>query len=80
MYLGKEANKIVMQESESNHVEMYQDIEKMREFILNLTPAKAKEIGITHRSELSYLKKKAREGKLNFNTPVMRKILKYYSS
>jgi hypothetical protein len=77
VYIGKEANKIEMQELESNHVEMYHDIEKIREFILNLTPDKSREIEIMHRSELKYLKEKARQGKLNFNTPVMRKILKH---
>jgi len=33
-----------------------------------------------YRSELSYLKKKAREGDLNFNTPVMRRIERVISS
>lgn len=35
-----------MYELESNRVEMHYDIEKIREFILNLTPAKPREIGI----------------------------------
>jgi hypothetical protein len=30
--------------------------------------------GIKHRNELKYLKEKVMEGKLNFNTPVMRKV------
>ena len=45
-----------MQELESNHVEIYYDIEKLRELILNLTPAKAKEIGIKYRSTLKKMK------------------------
>jgi hypothetical protein len=48
--------------------------------ILALTPKEAREIGIKHRSELRYLKEKVREGKLNFNTPIMRKVLKHYIS
>ena len=77
MYIGKEANKIVMQELESNHVEMYHDIEKIREFILNLTPAKAREIGIKYRKTLSDLKDRVKEGYFNLNTPEMRKILNF---
>src|SRR5664280_1042795 len=45
--------------------------------ILALTPEEARKIGVKHRSELRYLKEKASQGKLNFNTPVMRIILKY---
>ncbi|WP_406661888.1 hypothetical protein V7O66_05085 [Methanolobus sp. ZRKC3] len=50
-----------MQELESNHIETYHDIEKIREFILNLTPAEAREIGIKHGSALAYLNKKAKD-------------------
>lgn len=42
--------------------------EEIINFILALTPEEARKIGIKHRSELRYLKEKAREGKLNFNT------------
>ncbi|MHC1754340.1 MAG: hypothetical protein AB9861_02725 [Methanosarcina sp.] len=42
--------------------------EEVINFILALTPEKTRKIGIKHRSELKYLKEKAREGKLNFNT------------
>ncbi|WP_406661339.1 hypothetical protein V7O66_02110 [Methanolobus sp. ZRKC3] len=35
------------------------------DFILNLTPEEAREIGIKHRSALAYLKKKVKEGNLN---------------
>jgi len=48
--------------------------EEIINFILALTPEETRKIGIKHRSKLKYLKEKAREGKLNFNTPVMRKI------
>jgi hypothetical protein len=65
VYIGKEANKVEMQELESNTVETYHDIEKLRRFILNLTPAEAREIGIKYRSTLKKL-----------NTKEMRKIIK----
>ena len=68
VYIGKEANKVEMQELESNHVEMYHDIEKLREFILNFTPAEARKIDIKHRSTLKQLKDRAREGDFNMNT------------
>lgn len=77
VYIGKEANKIVMQELESNHVEIYPDIEKIREFILNLTPSKAREIGIKYRKTLSDLKDRVKEGDFNLNTPEIRKILNF---
>jgi hypothetical protein len=75
VYIGKEANKIVMQELESNHVEIYHDIEKIREFILNLTPDKAREIGIKYRSTLSKLKNREKEGNFKLDTKEMRKII-----
>jgi hypothetical protein len=43
-------------------------------FILALTPGEIRKTGIKHRSGLKYLKEKAREGKLNFNTSVMKKL------
>ncbi|WP_135612838.1 hypothetical protein [Methanococcoides sp. AM1] len=75
VYIGKEANNIDEQELESNHVEMYHDIEKLREFVLELTPAEARKIGIKYRSTLSKLKKRGREREFNLNTKEMRKIL-----
>jgi hypothetical protein len=76
-YIGKEANKIVMQEFESNRVEMYPDIEKIRKFVLDLTPAKAREIGIKYRKTLNNnLKKRMKEGDFNLNTKEMRKIIR----
>ena len=44
------------------------------DFILNLTPDKAREIGIKHRSALAYLKKKAKGGDLNFKSRNVRRI------
>jgi hypothetical protein len=48
--------------------------------ILALTPEEARKIEIESKNGLNYLKKKAREGKLNFNTKNMKKIVKYYYS
>jgi membrane associated rhomboid family serine protease len=76
VYIGKEANKVEMQELESNTIETYQDIEKIREFVLGLTPAEAREIGIKYRSTLKKIKDNIKLGKkLNFKTKEMKKIL-----
>ncbi|APH39482.1 hypothetical protein BHR79_08315 [Methanohalophilus halophilus] len=42
------------------------DEEEVRQYILDLTPEDAKRIGIKHRSALAYLKKKAKEGGIEF--------------
>ncbi|WP_340818278.1 hypothetical protein [Methanolobus sp. WCC4] len=75
VYIGKEANKVEMQELESNTIETYHDIEKIREYVLNLTPAEARKIGIKYRSTLNKLKERVREGYFNMNTKEMRKVL-----
>lgn len=64
-----------MQGLENNHVEMYLDIEKIREFILNLTPAKAREIGIKQRSSLNKIKNRVKKGDFKLNTKKMKKVL-----
>ena len=79
VYIGKEANKVEMQELESNRIETYRDIKKLREFILNSTPAEAREIGIKYRSTLKKLKDKVKEGDFKLNTKEMRKILEKMS-
>jgi hypothetical protein len=79
IYIGKEANNIEDQLLDVTQPQTFINEEEIKNFILALTPEEARKIGI-NRSELSYLKKNAREGKLNFNTPSPRKIIKYYSS
>ncbi|WP_319507623.1 DNA polymerase [uncultured Methanolobus sp.] len=79
VYIGKEANKVEMQELESNHVETYHDIEKIREFVLGLSPAEARKIGIKYRSTLKILKERVQEEEFNMNTKEMRKILEEIS-
>lgn len=75
IYIGKEANKVEMQELESNQVETYHDIEMIRDFVLGLTHAEARKIGIKCRSTLKELKKRVREGDFNRDTKEMRKII-----
>ncbi|NPE30648.1 hypothetical protein HNV12_22370, partial [Methanococcoides sp. SA1] len=76
VYIGKEANKVEMQELESNHVDTYHDLDKLRKFILGLTPTEARGIGIKYRSTLKKLKDRVREGNFKLNTKEMMKILK----
>jgi hypothetical protein len=68
VYIGKEANNINEQELDVKKAQEFIDVEFICNFILKLTPEKAMEIGIKHRSALAYLKKKAKEGKLNFKS------------
>lgn len=77
VYIGKEANKVEMQELEGNIVETYHDIAKLRNYILNLTPAEAREIGIKNRSTLKQLKDRARKGEFKVDTKEIRKIVQY---
>jgi len=51
----------------------------LRESLLNLTPAKAREIGIKHRSTLKKIKDRVREGEFKLDTKEMRKVLKKMS-
>jgi hypothetical protein len=47
----------------------------LREYILYLTPAKARDIGIKHRSTLKQMKDRVREGDFDLKTKELRKIL-----
>ncbi|WP_292372508.1 hypothetical protein [Methanosarcina sp. UBA411] len=80
IYIGKEANNIEDQPLDVEKPQIFQDMGDIKQKILALIPEEARKIGIKHRSELKYLKGNTREGKLNFNTLVMKKIIKYYSS
>jgi hypothetical protein len=66
VYIGKEANNIDEQELDVKQAQEFVNEKLVYEFILKLTPEKAREIGIKHRSALTYLKKKATDGELNF--------------
>jgi hypothetical protein len=80
VYIGKEANNIEGQSLEVTKPQVFINEEEINQNILALTPEEARKIGIKHRSELSYLRKNAKEGKLNFNSKNVRKIIKYYYS
>ena len=75
MYIGKEANNIDEQELNVKKAQEFVDEKRVYDFILMLTPEKAREIGIKHRSALAYLKKKAKEEDINFKSRNVRKIL-----
>jgi len=65
-----------MQELDGNRVETYYDIAKLREYILNLTPAEARKIGIKHRSTLKKIKDRVKEGDFKMDTKEMKKVLR----
>ena len=78
MCIGKEDNKVEMQELENNRIETYYNRDRLKEFVLNLTLERVRDMGIEYRSSLNYVKKKAKEVKLNLNSPVVKRILKHY--
>ncbi len=80
VYIGKEANNIDEQELDVKKAQEFIDEKLVYEFILNLTPEKARDIGIKHRSALAYLKKKAKEGKLNFKSNHVQRVVNHIQS
>ncbi|ABE51539.1 DNA polymerase [Methanococcoides burtonii] len=74
IYIGKEANNIDEQELDVKKAQEFIDEKLVYDLILKLTPEKARDIGIKHRSALAYLKKKAKEGKLNFKSKNVKRI------
>ena len=79
VYIGKEANNIDEQALDITRYQVFVDEKSVYDFILNLTPEKAREIGIKHRSALAYLKKKANGGVLNYKSCNIRRIISYLS-
>ncbi|APH38231.1 DNA polymerase [Methanohalophilus halophilus] len=75
VYIGKEANDIDEQELDVVRPQKFIDGKAVEKFILGLTPEDARRIGIKHRSALAYLKKKAKEGELNFKSRNMERIM-----
>ena len=75
VYIGKEANNIDEQVLDVKKAQEFINEESVYDFILRLTPDKAREIGIKHRSALAYLKKKAKVGDLNFKSRNVRKMV-----
>lgn len=80
MYIGKEANDIDEQELDVVKPQKFIDEEEVRQYILGLTPEEARKVGIKHRSALAYLKKRAKEGELNFKARNVRKIIRNYEN
>lgn len=81
VYIGKEANKVEMQELESNNVETYLDIKKFHEWVLNLTPEDARAMGINDRSTLKRIKDKIKQGKkLNYKHGAVKVLVKMFFS
>ena len=71
----KEANNIDDQVLDVKKAQEFINERSVYDFILNLTPEKARAIEIKHRSALAYLKKKAKEGDLNFKSWNVRGII-----
>jgi DNA polymerase elongation subunit (family B) len=76
IYIGKEANNIDEQVLDVKKAQEFINEKAVYDFILQLTPEKARELGIKHRSALAYLKKKAKEGELNFKARNVKRLVK----
>ncbi|MDW7733674.1 MAG: hypothetical protein SCH66_14750 [Methanolobus sp.] len=76
----KEVNNIDEQALDVKKAQEFINEKAVYDFILNLTPEKAQELGIKHRSALAYLKKKAKEGDLNFKHRNLRRTMKVFGS
>jgi hypothetical protein len=75
VHIGKEANNIDEHALGVKKAQEFINERTVYDFILNLTPEKARELGIKHRSALAYLKKKAKDGELNFKSQNMKQIV-----
>lgn len=72
IYIGKETNSIEDQLLQVTKPQIFINEEEIKQKTLALTPEEARKIGIKYRSGLSYLNKKARDEKLNFNTSMLK--------
>ncbi|WMW25041.1 hypothetical protein RE474_13315 [Methanolobus sediminis] len=67
VYIGKEANKVEIEELEGNKIETYLNIKEFHEWVLPLEPKDVLPMGINHGSTLKRIKDKIRQGKkLNY--------------
>jgi hypothetical protein len=81
VYIGKEANKVEMQELEGNTVETYLDIKKFHEWVLSLEPKDAQAMGIMDRSTLKRIKDKIKQGdKLNYKHGAVKVLVENFIS
>ncbi len=79
IHIGKEANSIDEQALGAKKAQEFINEKAVYDFILNMTPERARELGIKHRSSLAYLKKKAKEGELNFKSRNVRRMLIFFN-
>ncbi|AKB85834.1 DNA polymerase [Methanococcoides methylutens] len=77
IYVGKESNNIDMQCLEQSQLETFYDLKALEEYILNLTPSKAKEMGIS-KTTLFSMKKRIKSQKLSLNTSAVKKVLEHF--
>ncbi|SFM31918.1 hypothetical protein [Methanolobus profundi] len=79
VYIGKEANKVEMEELESNKVETYLDINKFHEWVLSLKPKDVLPMGIEDRSTLKWIKDEIEQGKkLNYEHGAVKVLVQNY--
>ena len=75
-YIGKESDKLEEDHLEEPQVQTFPDLQRVKTFVTQLTPNKAREIGITQRSSLKQLKDRIKQGKrLNPNNKLIKKII-----
>ena len=75
IYIGKEANNIQDQPLEVTKPQIFVNMEEIKQKILALTPEKAREIGIKHRSTLKRIKDRImKDGIINLGTKEVKKL------
>lgn len=80
MYIGKEANNTDGQALDMTKDQEFVNEKAVYDFILQLIPEKARDLGIKHRNALVHLKKKVKEGELNFNNRNVKRIISCFLS
>jgi hypothetical protein len=80
VHIGKEVNKVKIQELESNHVETYLDIKKFHDWVRGLEPKDTRLMGINDRSTLKRIKDKINQGKkLNYGRGAVQVLVVNYN-
>ncbi len=81
IYIGKESDEVELDPLETHMNEIYEDIEELRQFIIDLKPEEARIMGIKYRSSLDKLQKSAsnKNKELNLKTKNIKKVLKFYN-
>jgi hypothetical protein len=79
VYIGKEANKVEMEELEGNKIETYLNLKEFHEWVLSLEPKDTRAMGIKDRSTLKRIKDKIMQGKkLNYGYGVVKVLVVNY--